>query len=198
MNFFWNNRTGWMSIQVDRITQFDVAFALTAYLLCLLTFFFLLQLYSKKTDKESSTDLYGTKWLKDAILSKRSDNAFRITMVGDPKIRLHEIGIPMELALNLVVSEHVNSYNFKSINSKCNHHLFDKEVLFTRRNGQLNYVQRQISQKLVTLSTDYCRMVILFLSVGHLQYINTRLLHYLQDYYHLRQLFQSTHCAVPL
>ena len=93
-----------------------MAIALTAYLLCLLTFLILLQLYSKKTDNESSTDLYGTKWLKDAILSKRSDNAFRITMVGDPKIRLHEIGIPMELALNLVVSEHVKSYNFKSIN----------------------------------------------------------------------------------
>ena len=54
--------------------------------------------------------MYATKWLKDAILSKRSDHTFRITMVGDPKIRLHEIGIPMELALNLVVSEHVNSY----------------------------------------------------------------------------------------
>ena len=54
--------------------------------------------------------MYATKWLKDAILSKRSDHTFRITMVGDPKIRLHEIGIPMELALNLVVSKHVNSY----------------------------------------------------------------------------------------
>ena len=54
--------------------------------------------------------MYATKWLKDAILSKRSDHTFRITMVGDPKIRLHEIGIPMGLALNLVISEHVNSY----------------------------------------------------------------------------------------
>ena len=86
--------------------------------------------------------MHGTKWLKDAILSKRSDNAFRITMVGDPKIRLHEIGIPVDLALNLVVSEHVNSYNFKSINLKCNRHLLVKEVLFTRRNGQLIYVRK--------------------------------------------------------
>lgn len=101
------------------------------------------KLHSKKTDKESSsTDMHGTKWLKDAILSKRSDNAFRSIMVGDPKIRLHEIGIPMDLASNLVVSEHVSSYNFESINRKCNLHLLAKEVLVTRRNGRLMYVRK--------------------------------------------------------
>ncbi|XP_051177500.1 DNA-directed RNA polymerase IV subunit 1 isoform X1 [Lolium perenne] len=100
------------------------------------------KLHSKKTDNESSTGMYGTKWLKDAILSKRSDNAFRSTMVGDPKIRLHEIGIPMDFASNLVVSEHVNSYNFKSINVKCNLHLLSKEILFTRRNEQLIHVKK--------------------------------------------------------
>uniref|UniRef100_A0ACD5TL06 Uncharacterized protein n=1 Tax=Avena sativa TaxID=4498 RepID=A0ACD5TL06_AVESA len=136
--------TRWVSIQVtvlEGTTQFDVAIAPTAFL-CFLTFLCLLQLHSKKTDKESSTDTYGTKWLKDAILSKRSDNAFRTTMVGDPKIRLHEIGIPMDLALNLVVSEHVNSYNYESINLKCNLHLLAHEVLVTRRNGRLIYVRK--------------------------------------------------------
>jgi DNA-directed RNA polymerase-4 subunit 1 len=64
-------------------------------------------------------------------------------MVGDPKIRLHEIGIPMDLASNLVVSEHVNSYNFESINSKCNLHLRAKEVLLTRRNEQLIHVKKE-------------------------------------------------------
>lgn len=100
------------------------------------------KLYSRKTDGESSTDTYGTKWLKDAILSKRSDNAFRSIMVGDPKIRIHEIGIPTDLALNLIVSEHVSSYNFKSINLKCNLHLLAKEVLLIRRNGKLIFVRK--------------------------------------------------------
>ncbi|KAK3141749.1 hypothetical protein QOZ80_4BG0337860 [Eleusine coracana subsp. coracana] len=40
------------------------------------------KLYSKKTDGETSTDTYGMKWLKDAVLSKRSDNAFRSIMVN--------------------------------------------------------------------------------------------------------------------
>ncbi|KAL5213609.1 hypothetical protein ABZP36_002761 [Zizania latifolia] len=100
------------------------------------------KLYSKKTDSESSTDTYGTKWLKDIILSKRSDNAWRSIMVGDPKINLNEIGIPMDLALNLVVSEHVNSYNFESINLKCNLHLLTKEELLVRRNEKLIFVRK--------------------------------------------------------
>ncbi|KAI5021955.1 hypothetical protein ZWY2020_058685 [Hordeum vulgare] len=100
------------------------------------------KLHSKKTDKESSTDTHGMKWLKDAILSKRSDNAFRGTMVGDPKIRLHEIGIPVDLASNLVVSEHVNSYNFDSINSKCNHYLLANEVLVIKRSGKTILVRK--------------------------------------------------------
>ncbi|KAG8065878.1 hypothetical protein GUJ93_ZPchr0004g40059 [Zizania palustris] len=100
------------------------------------------KLYSKKTVSESSTDTYGTKWLKDIILSKRSDNAWRSIMVGDPKINLNEIGIPMDLALNLVVSEHVNSYNFESINLKCNLHLLTKEELLVRRNEKLIFVRK--------------------------------------------------------
>ncbi|XP_037488203.1 DNA-directed RNA polymerase IV subunit 1-like [Triticum dicoccoides] len=100
------------------------------------------KLHSKKTDKESSTDTHGMKWLKDAILSKRSDNAFRGTMVGDPKIRLHEIGIPVDLASNLLVSEHVNSYNFDSINSKCNCYLLANEKLVIKRSGKTIIVRK--------------------------------------------------------
>ncbi|CAD6262634.1 unnamed protein product [Miscanthus lutarioriparius] len=100
------------------------------------------KLYSKKTDGETSTDTSGMKWLKDAVLSKRSDNAFRSTMVGDPKIKLWEIGIPEDLASSLVVSEHVSSYNFENINLKCNLHLLAKEELFIRRNGKLMFVRK--------------------------------------------------------
>uniref|UniRef100_A0A0Q3PPN4 DNA-directed RNA polymerase n=1 Tax=Setaria italica TaxID=4555 RepID=A0A0Q3PPN4_SETIT len=99
-------------------------------------------LYSKKTDVETSTDTYGMKWLKDAVLSKRSDNAFRSIMVGDPKIRLWEIGIPENLASNLVVSEHVSSYNLENINLKCNLHLLAKEELLIRRNGKLMFIRK--------------------------------------------------------
>lgn len=63
-------------------------------------------------------------------------------MVGDPKIKLWEIGIPEDLASSLVVSEHVSSYNFENINLKCNLHLLVKEELFIRRNGKLMFVRK--------------------------------------------------------
>ncbi|XP_025823410.1 DNA-directed RNA polymerase IV subunit 1 isoform X4 [Panicum hallii] len=100
------------------------------------------KLYSRKTDGETTTDTYGMKWLKDAVLSKRSDNAFRSIMVGDPKIRLWEIGIPEGLASNLVVSEHVSSYNLENMNFKCNLHLLAKEELFIRRSGKLMFIRK--------------------------------------------------------
>ncbi len=129
--------------------MFKLTIALTAYVawlisLDLLTSLCILQLYSRKSDGEDPTspDTYGTKWLKDIILSKRSDNAFRSIMVGDPKINLNEIGIPTDLALNLVVSEQVSFYNFETINLKCNLHLLTKEVLLVRRNGKLIFVRK--------------------------------------------------------
>jgi DNA-directed RNA polymerase-4 subunit 1 len=82
------------------------------------------------------------KWMKDDVLGKWSDNAFHTTMVGDPKIRLHEISISMDLASNLVVSKHVNFYNIESINLKCNLHLHAKKILFTRHNEELNHVKK--------------------------------------------------------
>jgi DNA-directed RNA polymerase-4 subunit 1 len=83
------------------------------------------------------------KWMKDAVLSKWSDNAFCTTVVGDPKIRWHEIGISMDLALNLVVYNHVNYYNIKSINLNCNLDLRAKEIVFTQRNEKLIHVKKQ-------------------------------------------------------
>jgi DNA-directed RNA polymerase-4 subunit 1 len=65
-------------------------------------------------------------------------------MVGDPKIRLHEIGISMDLATNLVVSKHVNSYNIESIKLKCNLHLGAKKIKFTWPNEEIIHIRKQI------------------------------------------------------
>jgi DNA-directed RNA polymerase-4 subunit 1 len=77
------------------------------------------------------------KWSKDVILIKRPDNAFQSIMLGDPKIRLHEIGILMDLGSNFVVLEHVNSYNSESIILKCNLYLLAKEELIAQSDGWL-------------------------------------------------------------
>jgi DNA-directed RNA polymerase-4 subunit 1 len=63
-----------------------------------------------------------SKWLKNSVLTNDKIIRFRV-ILGDTNARLHEIGILMDLASNLVVYYHVNSYNFQSINLKCNIYL---------------------------------------------------------------------------
>ncbi|KAG6495185.1 hypothetical protein ZIOFF_042977 [Zingiber officinale] len=69
---------------------------------------------------EDSKSTSGLRWMKDVVLSKRSDNAFRLTMVGDPKISTNEIGIPHCMSRKLTVPEHVNAYNIEKLNMVCN------------------------------------------------------------------------------
>ncbi|CAL9113522.1 unnamed protein product, partial [Musa acuminata var. zebrina] len=84
----------------------------------------------------------GIRWLKDVVLSKRTDNVFRMTMVGDPKIKLQEIGIPFDISESLIVAEQVNSYNLEKLNMSCNLHLLRKEGLNTRSKGQLTSLHK--------------------------------------------------------
>ncbi|XP_020084500.1 DNA-directed RNA polymerase IV subunit 1 isoform X1 [Ananas comosus] len=101
------------------------------------------KLHSSTSNGEPiSSGVSGLKWLKEVILSKRSDYAFRLVMVGDPKIKLDEIGIPLSLAENLLISDHVNSYNLEKLNTSCNLHLLNKEELHARRDGQLISVRK--------------------------------------------------------
>ncbi|XP_078176886.1 nuclear RNA polymerase D1A isoform X3 [Carex rostrata] len=79
---------------------------------------------------------HGVRWLKDVLLSKRSDHVFRMVMVGDPKVKLSEIGICAEVARNLLITEHINSYNLEKlclIFEKC----FITTQIQVRRDGKL-------------------------------------------------------------
>ncbi|KAG1354610.1 DNA-directed RNA polymerase IV subunit 1 [Cocos nucifera] len=99
-------------------------------------------LRSRNSSNGDSSCLSGLKWLKEVVLSKRSDNAFRMTMIGDPKIKLGQIGIPFDLSQNLCISEHVNAYNLEKLNVSCNLHLLTNEELHTRSKGQLTSVRK--------------------------------------------------------
>ncbi|URE25024.1 DNA-directed RNA polymerase [Musa troglodytarum] len=97
-------------------------------------------LHAASSSRGDSTS--GLRWLKDVVLSKRTDNVFRMTMVGDPKIKLQEIGIPFDISESLIVAEQVNSYNFEKLNMSCNLHLLRKEGLNTRSNRQLTSLHK--------------------------------------------------------
>ncbi|GMY36701.1 DNA-directed RNA polymerase IV subunit 1 [Fagus crenata] len=63
------------------------------------------------SSKNNSTDpsgSFGLRWIKDVAVGKRSDHCFRMVVVGDPHIKLSEIGIPCDITERLQISERLN------------------------------------------------------------------------------------------
>ncbi|KAF8412332.1 hypothetical protein HHK36_000294 [Tetracentron sinense] len=89
------------------------------------------------SSKYPSSSTSGLKWVKEVVLGKRSDNAFRMIVVGDPKIKLTEIGIPRHISERLLISEYLNSWNWEKLNICCNLRLLEKGEFYVRRKGNL-------------------------------------------------------------
>ncbi|KAJ3706664.1 hypothetical protein LUZ61_010369 [Rhynchospora tenuis] len=79
---------------------------------------------------------HGVRWLKDILLSKRTDHVFRMVMTGDPKIKLGEIGISTEIAQNILITEHANRLNLEKLHSAFLKH-FITQPIQARRDGKL-------------------------------------------------------------
>lgn len=69
--------------------------------------------------KDSPSRTSGLRWIKDVVLGKRSDHCFRTVVVGDPNIKLSEIGIPRRIAEKMQISENLNHYNFEKLVAFC-------------------------------------------------------------------------------
>ncbi|XP_049931736.1 DNA-directed RNA polymerase IV subunit 1 isoform X2 [Nymphaea colorata] len=78
----------------------------------------------------------GLRWMKDVILGKRSDFAFRMTVVGDPNLCLGEIGVPIEIAQKLVIPLHLNLINWKLVKA-CVESCIHQKAIYIRREGSL-------------------------------------------------------------
>ncbi|GFS33264.1 nuclear RNA polymerase D1A [Actinidia rufa] len=94
------------------------------------------------SEKLSATDIApnstsGLKHIKELLLGKRSDHVFRMVIVGDPNIKLSEIGIPCHIAERLHVSEHLNTWNSEKLNTCCNLRILEKGEIFVRRKDNL-------------------------------------------------------------
>ncbi|KAF5954479.1 hypothetical protein HYC85_007335 [Camellia sinensis] len=90
---------------------------------------------SPTNDSSSSTS--GLKYVKELLLGKRSDHAFRMVVIGDPNLKLSEIGIPCYIAERLQVSEHLNKLNWDRLNTCCNLRILEKGEIYVRRKDQL-------------------------------------------------------------
>lgn len=86
--------------------------------------------------KDSAVATSGLKYIKELLLGKRTDHAFRMVVVGDPNINLGEIGMPCHIAEKLLVSEHVNKWNFRKLKD-CVAPLLVGGEICVRREGRL-------------------------------------------------------------
>ncbi|CAH2048096.1 unnamed protein product [Thlaspi arvense] len=90
--------------------------------------------YQKKSD---TPKLCGLRFMKDVLLGKRNDHTFRTVVVGDPSLKLHEIGIPKRIAERLQVSENLNNWNRERLVTSCFHKLLEKGEVHVRRGDSL-------------------------------------------------------------
>ncbi|KAF9685772.1 hypothetical protein SADUNF_Sadunf03G0088900 [Salix dunnii] len=90
-----------------------------------------------KTSKPKKSNDYvnnasGLRWIKDVVLGKQNDHSFRMVIVGDPNLQLHEIGMPCHIAERLQDSEFLTAWNWEKL-SAC----FEKGEMHVRRAGNL-------------------------------------------------------------
>ncbi|PWA96741.1 nuclear RNA polymerase D1A [Artemisia annua] len=87
--------------------------------------------------EDNPSKMHGLKYMKEVSLGKRTDFCFRLVCVGDPYIKLDEIGVPHDLAETMLVSEQLNSLNWERINASCGLRILQKGETFIRRRGGL-------------------------------------------------------------
>ncbi|KAM2301476.1 hypothetical protein ACFX1S_032376 [Malus domestica] len=97
------------------------------------------QLKNVKDDPSKSS---GLRWIKDVFLGKRTDHCFRTVVVGDPNIKLSEIGIPSNIAERMHIAENLNRWNLERLGATCNLLLMFKQVMHVRRKGSIVLVHQ--------------------------------------------------------
>lgn len=93
--------------------------------------------FSQQNKNESPSKTSGLRWVKDVVLGKRSDHCMRMVVVGDPNIKLNEIGIPSHVAERMHVSECLNRWNLETSDACGNLRLMEKGEIYIRRNTNL-------------------------------------------------------------
>ncbi|KAK1374781.1 DNA-directed RNA polymerase [Heracleum sosnowskyi] len=84
-------------------------------------------------NEDAAPKLSGLKFIKELILGKRSDHTFRMVVVGDPGIKVDEIGVPCHVAEEMKISEQLFSQNWESLGLKN----LTKRETYVRREGRL-------------------------------------------------------------
>ncbi|CAM9002666.1 unnamed protein product [Rhodiola kirilowii] len=101
-----------------------------------------LKLSKLSSEKTSVSGVSGSKHMKEIILGKRTNFSFRMVVVGDPKIKLTEIGIPCHIGERLLISERITQWNWKRLSVYCQLKIFEKGEVYVKRNGILTQIRQ--------------------------------------------------------
>ena len=89
------------------------------------------------TTIDSALNASASKWMKEVVLTKRSDHIIRSVVTGDPNLKVSEIGIPCYVAERLQISDHLNSWNWEKLTTSLNLRFLEKGEVYIRRKGEL-------------------------------------------------------------
>ncbi|KAL1547569.1 DNA-directed RNA polymerase [Salvia divinorum] len=92
--------------------------------------------YEKQAGNDSASSSSGLKNIKELLLGKRTDHSFRMVVVGDPRVKVHEIGVPFQVAENLLMNDHVNEWNWEKLMPCCDYMLHRRGNFSALRDGQ--------------------------------------------------------------
>ncbi|VFQ77049.1 unnamed protein product [Cuscuta campestris] len=96
-----------------------------------------LRVANTEATQDTISTASGLKFIKELIIGKRTDNAFRMVVVGDPKLHLNELGVPCYVAENLQVGEQLTPLNAEKLTETCDVIILKKGFVVVRRNGEL-------------------------------------------------------------
>ncbi|XP_078447958.1 nuclear RNA polymerase D1A isoform X2 [Wolffia australiana] len=96
------------------------------------------KLHPKYQSRSTSSNVSGMRWIKEVVLSKRTDHVCRMTVVGDPTIRLNEIGIPKDICKCLTVPEVITCHNIHIWNAQIEN--VELRDIYVRRNSKLCFL----------------------------------------------------------
>ncbi|XP_075476606.1 DNA-directed RNA polymerase IV subunit 1 isoform X1 [Primulina tabacum] len=100
------------------------------------------QIYAELSSRnDSAADFSGLKHVKELLLGKRTDHSFRLVVVGDPRIKVDEIGVPIQIAENVLIKDHINLRNWDKLEPGCDLRFFLKGELSVIRNNTLKCIR---------------------------------------------------------
>ncbi|KAL3818123.1 hypothetical protein ACJIZ3_004028 [Penstemon smallii] len=92
--------------------------------------------YEKQSTNDSVSSVAGLNNIKDLLFGKFNDHSFRMVVVGDPRIKVDEIGLPIQIADSVLISDNIHLWNWNKLEPCCDFMLNKKGQFSVSRDGQ--------------------------------------------------------------